>query len=384
MSKPRPKQDKQNRLAILLLAALLLLACSSPLQLARAQDVQQQQTPAPLRRMRRVRGREPRTPPTPQSQPRTPSSSQTTSPSTEDEVVRIDTDLATVLLTAIDKDNRFITTLRREDVRVLEDDVAQELSVFQRETDLPLSLTILIDTSRSQTGILTAEKEAARTFIDSVIRPDRDQAAIISFTGEAVLQQPLTNELEKLRGAVERVTIDVPPDNPNCEGNISFERQPRCYTGVWDAVWLTTDEVLAQTPERTRRAIILLSDGDDTGSWTNKQEAIDFALRNNVVVYSIGMRDDDFPEGKLDRDALRKVSEKTGGRAFFPKNDQALAAAFAQIQQELRSQYLIAYSPANKRREGAFRQVKIEIVNSELRKQKLRLLYRQGYYERKG
>jgi Ca-activated chloride channel family protein len=369
----RRKGNNQLRCVLLLLA--LFIYSTSP-QLSRAQGGQQQTSP-PLRRIRRVRGEQPRTPPSPSAQT-TPS--QNPSSSDEDEVVRIDTDLATILLTAIDKENRFITTLRREDVRVTEDNVPQELSIFQRETDLPLSLTIVIDTSRSQETTLPDEKIAARTFIDRVVRPDKDQVAVISFTGEAVLQQTLTNDLEKLRGAVERVVIDVPPDNPTCEGNVSIERDPRCFTGVWDAIWVTVNEVLSHTPERTRRAIILLSDGDDTSSMTKRQEAIDFAVKNNTVIYSIGIGDDENYD--IDEGALRKVSEKTGGRVFFPPDKAALEAAFAQIQQELRSQYLIAYSPANKRRDGSFRQVKIEIVNPELKKQKLRLLYREGYYAR--
>jgi VWFA-related protein len=228
---------------------------------------------------------------------------------------------------------------------------------------------------------MSDEKSAARTFIDAVVRPDRDQAAIIPFTGEAVLQESLTNDLEKLRRAVEQVAVELPEGDPRCGENVSSDQEPRCFTGVWDALWVTVNEVLSQTPERTRRAIILLSDGYDTSSRTKKQEAIDFAVKNNVVIYSIGMHDPK-SEGDLAEDALRKISEKTGGRAFFPNDKPALAAAFAQIQQELRSQYLIAYQPANRKRDGSFRQVRIEIVNQELRKQKLRLLYRQGYYAR--
>ena len=330
---------------------------------------------APPRRMRRARGEQPKTPQGRQA----PSGAEARSLSEDDEVVRVDTELANILLTAVDKDRRFVTTLRREDVRVLEDDVPQEVSVFERETNLPLTLSILVDTSRSQEQILPDEKRAARAFIDAVVRPDKDQASVISFTGEAVLQQTLTNDLERLRGAVEGVTIELPSGSPECEENVTSEREPRCFTGVWDALWVTTSEVLSQTPERARRAIILLSDGDDTSSTTKRQEAIDLAVKHNVVIYAIGIHDDG-SEGELADDALRKVSEKTGGRAFFPKDGPALAAAFAQIQAELRSQYLVAYQPANRRRDGSFRQVRIEIVNPELRKQKLRLLYRQGYY----
>lgn len=366
--------NKDTRLFITISLLAALLSGYSSSRIMRAQEPTA--PPAPLRRIRRAKGEPPRPPARQQT-----SSGQAQNPAEDDEVVRVETELANILLTALDKNQRFITTLRREDVRVLEDNVPQELSIFQRETDLPLTLTILIDTSRSQERTLPDEKIAARTFIDSVIRPDKDQVSVISFTGEAVLQEPLTNNLEKLRTAVERVTIELPSGAPECEGNVYIDREPRCYTGVWDALWVTTNEVLAQTPERTRRAIILLSDGDDTSSTTKRQEAIDFAVKNNIVIYSIGIGDDE--EYEIADDALRKVSEKTGGRAFFPQDKPALEAAFAQIQAELRSQYLIAYQPANRKHDGSFRQVRIEIVNPELRKQKLRLLYRQGYYARK-
>ena len=356
---------------VILLTALVLLFASAP----RAQEQQQQdpqQQPPPAKRMRRVLGDQPKAPPA-----QTPDNP---APVEGDDVVRVDTELATVLVTAVDKDRRFVTTLRREDVRVVEDNVPQELSVFERETDLPLTLAILIDTSRSQEHTLPDEKSAARAFIDSVLRPDKDSAAVISFTGEAVLQQDLTNDLGKLRGSVERVEIEFPMGSPQCEGNVTPEREPRCYTGVWDAAWVTVNDVLSQTPAQTRRAVIMLTDGQDSSSVTKRQEAIDLAIKHNVVIYSIGIGDDDF-EGIAD-DALKKVSERTGGRAFFPESKQELDAAFAQIQQELRSQYLLAYRPSNTRRDGSFRQVRVEIINPELRKQKLRLLYRQGYYAR--
>jgi VWFA-related protein len=367
----RRKRNVRALTVIFLLASLLLLYASP--RRTRAQE-QQPPTP-PLKRMRRVRNQQPK------SQPPSPQTTQT-QPTSEDDVVHVDTNLANILLTAIDKDKRFVTTIRKEDVRVFEDNKPQEISDFERETDLPLTLTILIDTSRSEEKPLPDEKIAAHVFIDSVIKPDRDKAAVISFTGEAVVQEELTNDLNKLRAAIERVTVELPIGDPRCQENVSAEREPKCWTGIWDALWVTVNEVLSQTPETSRRAIILLTDGEDTSSVTKRQEAIDFAVQNNVVIYSIGIGDPE--EYKIDEGALRKVSEKTGGRAFFPENKAELDAAFAQIQQELRSQYLISYTPANRSRDGSFRQVKIEIINPELRKQKLRLLYRQGYYARKG
>ena len=303
----------------------------------------------------------------------------------QDDVLRVETDLVNVLFTAIDKERRFITTLRREDIRVLEDNKPQEIAFFQRETDLPLSLAILIDVSRSQERTLPDEKTAGIAFIDTVLRPEKDQVSVISFMGEAKVEQFLTNDLNKLRSAINRVKVDRAPDNFDCNNDkaqIPPNKDPRCMTNVWDAIWATVDKVLSQTSERTRRAIILLSDGDDTNSKMKRQEAIDFALKFNTVIYSIGIGDEE--RYHLEKKALRDLSEKTGGRVFFPEDEEDLAQAFAQIQQELRSQYLVAYSPLNKKRDGTFRQVEVEIINKALTKQKLQLLYRPGYYARKN
>src|SRR5688572_23554463 len=120
-------------------------------------------------------------------------------PESDTDVIRVETNLVNTLFTAVDKDRHFITSLRPEDIRIFENDVAQPVSLFERETDRPLSLVLLIDTSESQRGVLPAEKQAARAFVDLVIRPQMDQAAVISFTGVPTVQQPLTNDLVKLR-----------------------------------------------------------------------------------------------------------------------------------------------------------------------------------------
>jgi Ca-activated chloride channel family protein len=305
----------------------------------------------------------------------------------EAEVVRVETNLVNTLFTAIDNEHHFMTSLRAEDIRIFENDVPQPISLFERETDRPLSLAILIDTSESQRGVLAEEKNAARAFIDSVIRPNKDRAAVVSFTGVPKVEQEPTNDLLKLHRGIERVRITMSPENERRlaagDDPLPKEQDPSGYTGIWDAMWMTIENLLSKDPEGTRRAIVLLSDGDDTSSTIKKQDVIDFAIRSDVVIYSIGIRDANFPEGKLDSGALRKVSDRTGGRAFFPSQPSELQAAFSQIDQELRSQYLIAYSPTNKTRDGSYRRIRMEIVNSELRKNKPQLLYRQGYYAKK-
>ena len=304
----------------------------------------------------------------------------------DDDVVRVETDLTNVLFTAVDRNKRFITSIGKEDIRVLEDGVAQEVFTFQRETDRPLSLAIVIDTSASQERTLPEEKSAARAFVDAVIRPGKDEVAVLSFTGDTTLEQGLTGSPARVRRAIDGVEF-VPPSGYIGGGvvvpgtpPISGDNQRRAgSTAIWDAIWVTSKDVLSETSEKTRRAIILLSDGVDTSSRLKMDEAIANALKADAIIYSIGIGDDFLFSG-VEESSLRRLSERTGGRAYFPRDETDLRVAFRQIQEELRSQYLVAYSPSNKAKDGTFRQVQIEIVNPDLRKQNLRLTYRQGYF----
>ncbi|MEJ7713957.1 MAG: VWA domain-containing protein [Pyrinomonadaceae bacterium] len=128
-----------------------------------------------------------------------------------DDVITVESNLTNLLFTAVDRDRRYVTSLRREDLRILEDKVPQEIFTFERQTDLALSLAILIDVSGSQERTLPDEKIAARRFIESVIRPAKDEAAVISFAGEAVVEQTLTSSKRSLQQAIERVHLDRPP-----------------------------------------------------------------------------------------------------------------------------------------------------------------------------
>lgn len=300
----------------------------------------------------------------------------------DDDVITVESNLTNLLFTAVDRDRRYVTTLQREDLRVLEDNVPQEIFTFERQTDLALSLAILIDVSGSQEKTLPEEKIAARRFIESVIRPAKDEAAIISFAGEAVIEQNLTGSKRALERAINRVNFDVPPGQQIGGGIVippsGGGQAILGSTALWDAVWATAEEVLSQAPERTRRAVILLTDGFDTSSRVKSTAAIERIVRADAAIYAIGIGDPEF-DG-VDDGKLRKVCEKTGGRAFFPRDEQDLRGVFAQIEAELRSQYLIAYAPTKKALDGSFRKVKVEIVDPELRKQKLRLTYRPGYF----
>ena len=303
----------------------------------------------------------------------------------DDEIIKVDTEVVSVLFTAQDKNRRLLTDLKQADVRILEDGQPQEITTFARQVDLPLSLAILIDTSISQTRTLPEEKTAAKAFLEAIIRPTKDEVSIISFTGETTLEQGLTSNIARLRRAIDRVEFIAPSGyigggvvaggTPPISGD---NQMTQGSTAIWDAIWVTSEEVLKTAPDKTRRAIILLSDGVNTFGSKKFDDAVQAALRNEAVIYSIGVGDDMY--GGIDEGVLRRISERTGGRAFFPRDEAELRKAFAQIQIELRSQFLIAYEPSNQKRDGSYRKIQVQLVNPELSKQKVSLTHRQGYF----
>jgi len=314
---------------------------------------------------------------------------QAQTPQQDVDVIRTETDLTNLLFTATDKNNRYLTTLQQNDIRVLEDGVPQTLFTFQRETDRPLAIAFMIDVSISEERTLPDEKAAARTFVENVIRSNKDQAAIIPFEGYAHLEQPMTRDLINFYRVLEAVEVASPSylgaalpmgGIESGPGTIAPPREGS--TAIWDSIAITCRHVLAQSIGQRRRAIILLTDGQDTSSRLSRNTAIDQAIQSDTVIYAIGIGDKRY-EG-VNRGALNNIAERTGGRAFFPKKEDDLRAAFAEIEQELRSQYLVAYSSTNKKHDGGYRKMTIEITNSDLRKEQLRLRYRPGYFSKRS
>ena len=306
-------------------------------------------------------------------------------PQDSDEVIKVETNLTNIFFTAADKNRRFISDLKAGDIRVLEDGQPQDVFTFQQNIDLPLSLAILIDTSASEERTLPDEKIAARAFLENVLRPNKDEAAVVSFTGETTLEQGFTGSIERLRRAIDRVEF-IPPSGyigggvvVNGTPPISGTNQSLAgSTAIWDAVWATAEELISTSAEHTRRAIILLTDGEDTSSRMKMQEAIERAQKADALVYTIGIGDR--YSFNVNEGALRKIAEQTGGRAYFPRHERDLNDAFTQIQRDLREQYLVAYSPTNKARDGSYRKIEIQVVNPALKQQNLKLNYRAGYF----
>lgn len=305
-------------------------------------------------------------------------------PQDSDEVVKVETNLTNIFFTAADKNRRFIGDLKSDDIRILEDGKPQEIFTFQQNIDLPLSIAILIDTSASEERTLPDEKAAARSFLENVLRPTKDEAAVVSFTGETTLEQGFTGSVDRLRRAIDRVEF-VPPSGyigggvvVNGTPPISGTNQSLAgSTAIWDAVWATSEELISDSAEHSRRAIILLTDGDDTSSRMKMHEAVERAQKADALIYAIGIGDR--YTFNVNEGALKKITEQTGGRAYFPQNERDLRDAFAQIQRDLREQYLVAYSPSNKARDGSYRRVEIQVVKPDLRGQ-LKLNYRAGYF----
>jgi Ca-activated chloride channel homolog len=314
----------------------------------------------------------------------TASPTATPPPIDEDEVIKVDTEAVNMLFTAQDRNRRLLTSLKQEDIRVLENGKVQEVVSFSRQVDLPLSLAILIDVSVSQQRTLPEEKAAAISFLETVIRPAKDEVAILSFTGEATLEQGMTNNLTRLRRAVERVNF-TPPSGYVGGGVIAGtppisgrNQQIQGSTAIYDAIWVTSEEVLGSAPENTRRAIILLSDGVNTFGKKKLDDAVQAALRSEAIIYSVGIGDNFF--SGVDKGTLNRLSERTGGRAYYPRDERELRDAFRQIQEEMRSQYLVAYEPSEQILDGSYRTVEIQLVNQQLKNDKVKLTHRQGYF----
>lgn len=310
-------------------------------------------------------------------------------PQDSDEVIKTETNLTNIFFTAADKNKRFISDLKAEDIRIFEDGQPQDIFTFQQNIDLPLSLAILIDTSASEERTLPDEKEAARAFLENILRPQKDEAAVVSFTGEITLEQGFTGSVDRLRKAIDHVEF-VPPSGyigggvvVNGTPPISGTNQSLAgSTAIWDAVWATSEELMVQSAEHTRRAIILLTDGVDTSSQMKMHDAIDRAQKSDALIYAIGIGDR--YSFNINEGDLRKIAEKTGGRAYFPKHERDLRDAFTQIQRDLREQYLVAYAPTNKARDGSYRKIDIQVVNPALKQQELKLNYRSGYFAKTG
>ena len=293
-------------------------------------------------------------------------------------------DAVSVVFNVAGKDGRAVGALSKDDVRVLVDGAAQTVTGLSVRSDAPLALAFLLDTSVSQEYVLGSAKRAAEAFVAASMRAGTDTAAVVTFTNETSVAQPLTGDLARVRAGIGRARVVRPTGYVGQAIIIAGPPPPAMRnlpgsTAMWDAVAHAAGVVFPpRAVPGTRRALIIVTDGVDTSSRTKSDEAIRAAIGAGVSVYAIGLGDD--KRSEVDRGALRKLAERTGGRAFFPKKDGELGAALAEIREALRTQYVVTFAaPASRRDE--FRKLRVEVVNPELRKRDLQLSYPHGYFE---
>jgi Ca-activated chloride channel family protein len=271
--------------------------------------------------------------------------------------VRVRTDEVNVVFTVVDKDGKFVRDLKQDQFRILDNKLPpRQMMNFAAQTDLPLHVGLLIDASNSIRDRFQFEKDAASEFLYEIIRPKADKAFVLAFDEQWDVTQDFTGDIDKLRTGVKVIKAGG-------------------GTALWDAVYFACRDKLMKEPSSgaVRRAIILISDGEDNQSRVYRQEAIDMAQRAEVIIYTISTSLVE-RQTKGDDD-LRKLADATGGRAFFPVKLDDVVAAFSDIQEELRSQYMISYRPAQFVANGQFRPIQIMTASK-----KYKVRAKKGYY----
>jgi len=299
---------------------------------------------------------------------------ETTQQPTSPQTLKVYTNVVSVYAVVRDKKGHLIPNLNKEDFGVEEDRQAQEIRYFSRETDTPLTLGILVDTSPSQQHVLGIEKEEAKAFFRQVLRP-KDFAFVLHFDAEVELLQDFTSDIHSLARAVDETQI-----NGGARGVLPSPLptgQDACCTDLYDAVYLAANELLKN--EIGRKVVILLTDGEDEGSKVKLETALTAAQQSDVIIYSIDISDRMFYArqgiGFSGESVLKKLSEETGGRVIKVGKPGETAVAFQQIADELRTQYLLGYTPTNNTRDGSFRKIHVQARNSDYKVQA-----RRGYY----
>jgi VWFA-related protein len=286
--------------------------------------------------------------------------------------------LVDIIATVVNRREKFITDLEKSEFRVLEDGQEQKIDFFSRETDLPLRIALLLDTSNSIRERLTFEKDAALDFLATNVRRRKDLAFLMIFDNEPTIIQDYTDDVGKLTDAVQR-------------------QRAGGGTALYDAVVKASNK-LAEAPippdgSTVRRVIVVITDGDDNLSDLSRGDAVEAAERAGVAVYCISSSTE-WVSAETQSDSKRQVERKylktdadkvldqfsseTGGRAFYPYSVDDLGQSFQDIGTELRSQYSIAYTPTNRAADGRFRKIKVEVSRKGLT-----VRTRKGYYARR-
>jgi VWFA-related protein len=301
-------------------------------------------------------------------------------PDQSTETLKVNVEVVQLFFNVKDKHGALIPNLTKNDLDIFEDGKPQTIKYFKAESDLPLTLGMLIDTSGSQQRVLEMEKEVGGSFLESTLRP-KDEAFVISFDVDINLLQDFTTSTRNLKRALNEAKINT--GGGSCGGIPGLGGGPiPCSssgprgTALYDAVYLASHDEFSH--EVGRKAMILLTDGEDVGSRVKIKEAIEAAQKADAICYVLLIADRGFygMGGYGGDSAMKKLAQETGGRVIEVGNKiDKLKQAFEQISQELRSQYNIGYTPTNVNRDGSFRKVQIKSKQGDYKIQA-----RSGYY----
>jgi VWFA-related protein len=305
---------------------------------------------------------------TPQQQP----------PADEIPTLKVDVDVVNVLASVRDKRGGLVPNLEKKDFSIFEDGKQQDIKYFTRETDVPLTIGLLVDVSGSQRNLIEIERSAASQFFSQVLRK-KDEAFLIMFGEEAELLQDFTNSPRLLTQGLGqlRVSSGVGGLGP---GPVPTAGEPR-GTVLYDAVYLAANEKLRG--EVGRKVVVVITDGVDEGSRLNIKQAVEAAQKADAVIYSIDYSDPGAygfgPFGHMSvgggEAALRQMSDETGGHVYRVDRKHTLDQVFNELQEEMRSQYSIGYTPSNDVKDGSYRKLEIKASSKDLKVQA-----RKGYY----
>jgi len=282
--------------------------------------------------------------------------------------IHVQVSLVNLFATVRDKKTkRIVPDLEQSNFKITEDNTEQKISFFSRDSTLPITLGLLIDTSGSEQFTLGEEQDAATRFLSTVLRKN-DLAMIMSFDSDADLLADFTDDRSTLDRAIQRARINAPVG----QGPISGDPPGTVF---YDAVYLACNQKLAD--EAGRKALIVLTDAYDEGSKLHIEDAIEAAQRTDTVIHILLIGDPrDF---RVDESAARKLTDETGGRTIVVNSEKKLEDAFEQISEELRSQYTLGYYSTNSARDGSYRKIKVETTQKDLD-----VLTRRGYYAPKN
>ena len=292
------------------------------------------------------------------------------------QTIKVDVNVVSILASVRDKKGALMANLTKDDFTILEEGKVQTIKYFTRDTDLPITIGMLVDVSGSQANLIGIERSAAGQFFSQVLRK-KDLAFLIMFGEECELLQDYTSSPRLLNEGLNqlRVASGVSGIHPGPVPTIS---QPR-GTVLYDAVYLAANDKLKG--EVGRKVIVVITDGVDQGSRLTRNQAIEAAQKADAVIYSIDYSDPRAYGGGFGfgggggEGELRKMSEETGGHVYKVDRRHTLEEVFKELQEEMRSQYSIGYTPTNDAKDGSYRRLEVRMANKDLKAQA-----RKGYY----